>query len=759
MPLPTNKFPEDESYNWDEEDIEHLPDPAPPDTQDQAKEDYDAVDLLTASGWVQPSTSENADPAATPEGWVWEAEMLKPGLSLNGNTYYTPDFIRQAAQDFEGCPSYADHQTTPSGSIRNVVGTFRNVHVKESHEQTPPLSPIPYNLFPVLKGELHLLKSENWIRQKLLAAREAKMPMGLSINAIVGLKRAVRSGREVVEPQKIIPGTPRSVDIVMFPAAGGRVLHAIASADMESALRQARQEFQKIPAVTSAGEPNSGNRSNDRNEGPPPALSHERAAFEKGAQMEQNNAQESRFGAAGAVQESLKPIRQEITALRTQVEDAQQKQRVAESHLLLSQKLTGARLPEPLARLVREHFRGEAPTAEQLDREIVNVREAYAAVVPSPTHLGGRVSVIQEPEDRFQIALDKLFGLRKSPDGRDYDASVPAFRGIQEAYIAITSDRGLQWEGNAGRVTEEWNAAGFANALGNTLYRRLIQDYREFDYGLDTLIPPREPHRVALRDFRTHEIIRVGYLSDLNAVDPEQIDWPEIVAPTDEKATIAAVQFGGLVTVTRKTIINDDIGLVAKIAARIGRAARRTMAQRVFNLMINNANVYDGLAFFEANTHKNLGSTALGVSELNVIRSAMRNQTEKDSGKKLGTAPWILAVPVELEGTAKITNTRQYVDNNFTPNEVQYMFGNDNERVIIAPLLTDTNDWYVFANPDEIQSFEIGFLQGKAEPELLLADNQLVGKMFSSDRIQYKIRHEYEVTVVDFRGAYKEVVA
>ena len=718
---------------------------------------------------------------ASPEGWVWEAEMLKPGLSLNGSTYYTPEFIREAATDFEGCPSYADHQSTPSGSIRNVVGTFRNVKAEANPqitqmaqiEKTNPYSSAltsvksaesvdgPYSSAltsvssaksadsPVLRGELHLLRSENWIREKLLAARDANMPMGLSINAIVGLKRAVRDGREVFEPQKIIAGTPRSVDIVMFPAAGGRVVRAIAAADMESALSQARRQFVKPSA---SGSPECGSTVSLTRSTNSPQFS----ADYQGATMEQNYSHLS--GGAGAVQESLRPIREEITDLKSQLDEAQHRQQLAESHLLLNQKLAASRLPEPLAKLVRQSFAGQAPTAGDLDRHIASVREAYAAIVPNPAQLGSRAFVVQEPEDRYQIAMDKLCGLRNAPDGRPYDASVPAFRGIQEAYIAITNDRDLQWESPAGRLTEEWNSAGFANSLGNTLYRRLIQDYREVDYGLDLLIPPREPHRVALRDFRTHEVVRVGYLSDLNTVDPEQADWPEIVAPTDEKATISAVQFGGLVTVTRKTIINDDIGLVAKIASRIGRAARRTMAQRVFNLMIANAAIYDGIAFFHA-THNNLGSTALSIAELDVIRSAMRNQTEKDSGKKLGVAPWIQVVPVELEGTAKITNTRQYTDSSFTPNKVQNMFGNNNERIVVAPLLTDATDWYVFANPDELQTFEIGFLQGKAEPELLLADNQIAGKAFTSDRIQYKVRHEFEVAVVDFRGAYKEVVA
>jgi hypothetical protein len=278
--------------------------------------------------------------------------MLKPGLSLNGSTYYTPEFIREAAADFQGCPCYADHQSTPSGSIRNVVGAFRNVRAEEagSTQQTP-----------VLKGELNLLKSENWMREKLLAAQEAGIPMGLSINAIVGLKRAVREGRDVMEPQRIIPGTPRSVDLVMFPAAGGRVVRAIGGADFDTALAESRKRFQASSVAPHSG---SGRRSNY-----------------KGEQMEHT---EYRSG-SGVVQEGLEPIREEITALRGQLESAQQKQRVAEARLLLNDKLAESRLPEPLAKLVREHFEGQAPTAEQLDAQISSVREAYAAVLPGAT--------------------------------------------------------------------------------------------------------------------------------------------------------------------------------------------------------------------------------------------------------------------------------------------------------------------------------------------------------------------------------------
>ena len=140
-----------------------------PDSFDTASLDssllYDAVELISASGCIAGCNraTESADGAPAPSpGWVWEAEMLKPGLSLNGNTYYTPQFIRDSAREFEGCPSYADHQSTPAGSIRNVVGRFQNVRASEQFGAPVPspavipsasegsaLSSVPYNLSPV----------------------------------------------------------------------------------------------------------------------------------------------------------------------------------------------------------------------------------------------------------------------------------------------------------------------------------------------------------------------------------------------------------------------------------------------------------------------------------------------------------------------------------------------------------------------------------------------------------------------------------
>jgi hypothetical protein len=176
--------------------------------------------------------------------------------------------------------------------------------------------------------------------------------------------------------------------------------------------------------------------------------------------------------------------------------------------------------------------------------------------------------------------------------------------------------------------------------------------------------------------------------------------------------------------------------------------------------MINNAAIYDGTTWFHATEHgANLTTVALAAAELNSIRTKMRKQTEKNSDKRIGIGPAILVVPVDLEGTARQENMREYLDSNFTPNPVRFMFGENGERIIVSPLLSDATDYYVFADQNEAPCIEIGFLGGREQPEFFIADNPLEGALFTKDLIRYKIRHEYEAVVIDYRGAHKAVVA
>ena len=79
-------------------------------------------------------------------------------------------------------------------------------------------------------------------------------------------------------------------------------------------------------------------------------------------------------------------------------------------------------------------------------------------------------------------------------------------------------------------------------------------------------------------------------------------------------------------------------------------------------------------------------------------------------------------------------------------------------EVIVVDYWTDSDNWYLVADPNYIPTIELGFLNGKQEPELLTQNDPTVGSVFTADKISYKIRHIYGGAVLDFRGFYGEVV-
>jgi hypothetical protein len=75
-------------------------------------------------------------------------------------------------------------------------------------------------------------------------------------------------------------------------------------------------------------------------------------------------------------------------------------------------------------------------------------------------------------------------------------------------------------------------------------------------------------------------------------------------------------------------------------------------------------------------------------------------------------------------------------------------------QVLVLSYLTDTNDWFLVADPATVPTIEIGFYRGQQQPELFTQSDPSVGSMFNNDSLQYKVRHIYSGTVLDHRGFY-----
>ena len=128
----------------------------------------------------------------------------------------------------------------------------------------------------------------------------------------------------------------------------------------------------------------------------------------------------------------------------------------------------------------------------------------------------------------------------------------------------------------------------------------------------------------------------------------------------DSKESYALTTWGGIVPITRKVVLNDDLQALTRIPAGLGIAAATLESDTVWAVITANANMADGLPLFHA-THKNLTATngLAAVANITAARKAMRKQTAP-KGTILNLIPKYLIIPAALEGIAvQITNPDQ----------------------------------------------------------------------------------------------------
>jgi hypothetical protein len=427
---------------------------------------------------------------------------------------------------------------------------------------------------------------------------------------------------------------------------------------------------------------------------------------------------------------------------------------------LIDKAFTGRTLPETVAAKVRKEL--QARPSLTLAEAVASIDEWVATLAPISDQVrgsgaGSTVQTTVDEADKQIKALDGFFQ-EKAIDG------VPPFRGFQEAYIAITGDRDLTGSvreavglSRFARLKEGMTTASWGEILGDSIRRSLLADYRtpsQYDAWRSIVSDITSP-----RDFRTNRRLRLAGYGDLSTVG-ESSPYPAMTSPTDEEATYAVSKRGGVETITMEMIANDDVGAIRRIPRNLSLAAKRTLYKSVFNLLRDNSTIYDSVALAESSSHANISTTALSQAEIVAARIKMAEQTSYGGNDVLDLSPKILIVPAELEELGwRLTSIQMHAASNrdaTEPSFTRQRVGLD--TLIVLPYWTDTNNWWLVANPREIPTIEVGFYQGRQEPELFVADNPTVGSMFTADKIDYKIRFIWGAAVLDYRGFFGGIV-
>ena len=204
---------------------------------------------------------------------------------------------------------------------------------------------------------------------------------------------------------------------------------------------------------------------------------------------------------------------------------------------------------------------------------------------------------------------------------------------------------------------------------------------------------------------------------------------------------------------TRQAIVNDDLGGFTRLGSMMGRAAARSIEADAYSLLVSNPALdSDSTALFHAN-HANLASggsaAAITMTSLDAARTMIKVQKDRSGNEYIGiTEPFILLCPVAKAGAARTANESEYDPD--TANKLQRtnITRGIFSAIVDTPYLSGTA-WYLLANPNDFPTFEVLFLNGEEVPYTEQVTHTNV------DGVQWLIRLDYGVNVVDYVGAFR----
>lgn len=270
-------------------------------------------------------------------------------------------------------------------------------------------------------------------------------------------------------------------------------------------------------------------------------------------------------------------------------------------------------------------------------------------------------------------------------------------------------------------------------------------------YALAPVTWPLWAGRKSVTDFRTSGFYRPGTFGALDAVtEAGEIKHKNV--PDGEKRTMTPGTKGNIIGITRRALVNDDLGAFTSLAAGLGLSAAFTVEADAFAMVTANSGLglsYDANPLFHS-SRANIGPTgAMSVTTWDGARAVMAKQKDPSANQFLALRPAVWLGPVELGGSAKQFNqsTTDPRDNKAQgiSNIVQNMVG----TIVDSPYLSASSDkrHYFLADPNLFPVFAVGFINGMEAPTIETYQS------FNYDGVQMKIILDYGTAVLDYRGA------
>ena len=425
---------------------------------------------------------------------------------------------------------------------------------------------------------------------------------------------------------------------------------------------------------------------------------------------------------------------------------------------------------------IQEICDGEHP---EIEREAVKAgwtpetvtRKMLEAVRAERPSAGVNITVKAEPEGRelrscIEAALCLRCGLSADSLEKSYGAkSVEAGlrdmeMPLKQLVIECMRMDGIPSMGRAfdnDTIRAAFSSVSLPGILSNVANKKLLQSYEA-----QPVIAQRLCTTGDLNDFKENERFRLTDVGDLLPVAPDgEIKDGGVV---EESAKNQLDTYGKKFCLTRKMIINDDLGAFMKVPTAMGNRAARLIDQLFFARLLANPAQADGRTLFSAG-HKNLltgASSALSAESLKKAIQIFLDQTDADN-QPINVEPRILLVPTALKHLAiELTKGATLImagggTGEQTVRPALNVLADENLQVISSPYLANSGyngasatAWYLFGAPGQVDTFEIGYLNGKRTPTVERGETD-----FNTLGLWFRVYFDLGVREQDHRGMVK----
>ena len=277
----------------------------------------------------------------------------------------------------------------------------------------------------------------------------------------------------------------------------------------------------------------------------------------------------------------------------------------------------------------------------------------------------------------------------------------------------------------------------FPQLLTSTGNRTLMSAYQAAQSTVKTTLARQS----TLADFRPGTRLKLSDVGTLGKVtESGEITHTSRAEASESYALDTyATQFA----ISRKALINDDLGAFRDWGATAGRMAAETEANLLLSHLLSNPVMgEDNTALFHADHGNIAAGSALEVAALDAARKTMRGMKALDGKTPINVTPKYLLVGPELETTAEQILAAIYAATVADANPFTGRL-----TLLVEPRITDSS-FYIFADPAVLPVLEYSYLSSAQGPQMASREGWDVLGM------EFRVVLDFGCGAVDWRGAY-----